>query len=585
MAEGSNILSVEKQVQQLLALERQPVFKMQARKGDVEVKNAVFSDLSSKLSKLRASAQSLSDLVSSVFNSKSTTTSDKDVLTATASSGASAANHTITVNSLAKAHAVTSGGFISTEESFSTGTFTITTADGTSKSISVTVTPGEDNSTVLTNIASAINSSGLQVGASVITTDAGSGTKKLVLTSDDTGAAGMMVNIADTSGTLASALNIDGDVGIDSTSFVGTADDFADQAYTFRVTMGDASTVDISVTVASGDSNSAILGKIAAAVNSDATLGAKVNASVVTDGTTSTNRRVVFSSEQTGADNLISGITDITGTLASDLGITGTATVDKATQLAQDASLTVDGNSVTSSSNTNSSVLTGVTLNMLGTSASAVEVNITVNVEEVTTKIKAFLEEYNEVIKFVKDKTGIDPATHQRAALSGDTIISGISGKLRDIMTTKIEGHTKSGNPNYLSEIGITAANDGTLSITSLSTFEDALKSDPDQVADLFFDPDFNDETATFVAGVPTSGGFANKIDELLESFVKSGGIISGSKKVLDSQITDINRQISDFEDRLKIREEVLRNQFSALFEVLARLSVQQQAVSRFTAF
>ncbi len=484
MAEASNILSIDKQVAQLIALEREPVTKAKLRRSDVENKRAVFSDLSGKLSKLRSSAQGLSDLVSSAFKTKKSTSSDEDILTATAGSSSTSSKHSITVSTLAQAHALTSLGFVSPDTTaLAAGTyeFDVTVGEASvtpvTKTISVTVGASDTNGTVLQNIASAINSADLEVGASVITTDDTTSTKKLVITSNSTG----------------------GDNEITDITFVSGASDIVS----------------------------------------------------------------AFQIGRTGSNDDVGGTTS---------------------QAALNASFTLDGNTITSSSNVNSTALEGVTLNLLSTSATAVNLDISVDSDDVKEKVTSFLDDYNEIIKFIKDKTGVDPTTHERSILAGDSVISGLSSKLRNIVTTKVSGHTTSGNPSYLYEIGITAANDGSLSITDATKFTEALESDPNKVSDIFFDPDFDDETATFVAGVATSGGMANKIDELLERFVISGGILSESSKILNDQITNINRQIDNLEERLLSRENVLRNQFTALFEVLSILSAQQQTINSFNS-
>lgn len=483
MAENTNILSVDKQVSQLIALERQPIVRMKNRKGDIDTKKAVFSDLSSKLSKLRSSAQGLSDLVSSAFRTKKTTTSDTDVITATAGSGSTAAQHSIKVKNLAQAHALTSKGFISTEEtSIKEGIheFDITVGKGsvepTTKKISIEIIEGDTNDDVLKKIARAIDASGLQASASVITTDDTTSTKKLVITSNKTGDENVITDIKRVSGT---------------------------------------------------------------------------------------------------------------GNLVNELKIGRTESKDDAagatSQAGINASFVLDGNEITSSSNVNSTALEGVTLNLLTTKDTAVNLDVSVDIEDVTEKVKSFLDDYNEAITFVKEKTGV--RSGERGVLAGEYIISELSSKLRNIISTRVTGHTTDGSPSLLSQVGIEAKNDGTLSIKDSKKFEEALKTDPKQVADLFFDPAFDDDTTTFVGGIPTTGGVANKIDELLERFVKSGGILASSQKSFKQQISNINKQISNFEDRLKIREGVLRQQFTAMFEILSSLSSQQQMVARFSAF
>ncbi len=588
MVEGnSNILSVDKQVQQLLSLERKPLIDLQVLRGDVEVKKGIFSDIGSKLSKLRSSSQGLADLINSVFKAKTTTTSDKDILTATAGSSSSSANHTVTVNQLAKSHAVTANGtgaatgFVGGAKSFTTGaqSFDITTADGTTKTINVTIDASEDNSTILTNIASAINSSGLDVGASIITTDAGSDTKALVLSADNTGVGNMITSI--TSTTLSGELGIDKTLGVVSKDFTTASSQltFTAGAHTFTLDNG---TTNIDITVDASDTDSSVLGKIVSAVNS----ASNFSAAVVSDSTTSTTQRLVIMRDD-GATTSIGAadISDTAGSLASELQVAAKTADSFANQItAQDANVDIDGNSVVSSSNTNTTALNGVTLNLVSTSATAVELKVSADVDEIKEKLESFFKDFNDVVSFLKDKTRIDPVTHERPILAGDSLFSELGFKLRNIISSNITGHTSSGNPNYLSEVGITVDSNGKLSISDSSKLTDALNSDPTKVSDLFSDPGFDDDTATFVGGVPTNGGIADKLAELIEGFTKAGGILSSNKRVLDDRVSNFNRQISSLEDRLANRETFLRTQFSALFSALLELSAQQKALSSFNS-
>lgn len=110
------------------------------------------------------------------------TSSDPAAVTATAANGTVLGNHQVTVNSLATTSSWYSSTVASATATLPTGSFTLTSAGGTS----TTFTPGSGSDTTLANLVSDINGQNLGVTASVITDSTGS---RLSLVSSSSGAA------------------------------------------------------------------------------------------------------------------------------------------------------------------------------------------------------------------------------------------------------------------------------------------------------------------------------------------------------------------------------------------------------------
>ena len=108
------------------------------------------------------------------------TSSDSNVVTASAASGSSVGNHTVVVNSLATTSSWTSGTFASSTTDLPAGSFTITSGSGTATTITT------DGTETLSDVATTINSDSLGVTASVITDASGS---RLALVANSTGSA------------------------------------------------------------------------------------------------------------------------------------------------------------------------------------------------------------------------------------------------------------------------------------------------------------------------------------------------------------------------------------------------------------
>lgn len=114
------------------------------------------------------------------LSSRTVSSSNSDVVSATAASGSAIGNHVVVVNSLATTASWTSGTFSSSTTDLPAGSFTIT--DGSGNSTTITT----DGSETLTDVANEINNDSLGVTASVITDASGS---RLAIVANTSGSA------------------------------------------------------------------------------------------------------------------------------------------------------------------------------------------------------------------------------------------------------------------------------------------------------------------------------------------------------------------------------------------------------------
>lgn len=182
-----------------------PVYNMQAQVSQVDSTIKTYQDLKSKLSALQTQANDLAQIGTlSPLAAETATSSNSSVVTATAQPTAVAGTHSIFVSQLAKDDTLVSNQLTQTGTDISTatgaGTFTFSvTVNGKTTDVNVNVASGDTNSTVLTNIADAVNSAGAGVTASVVNDT--SSTARLVFQSNDSGSANA-ISVADTSGTI-----------------------------------------------------------------------------------------------------------------------------------------------------------------------------------------------------------------------------------------------------------------------------------------------------------------------------------------------------------------------------------------------
>lgn len=172
-------------IEGLLQIQQRQVDQQNARRAVVLGKQAAFSGVEGRLSSFRTALGKLSSLATSAVRGKLASSSDEDLLTATASSRSASGTYKIHVQSLATAHTVASQSYASANSAISTGSLTLQVGSGTA----TTITINSGNNT-LSGLADAINRSDAEVSASVVR-DGASATEpyKLLLTSKKTGAA------------------------------------------------------------------------------------------------------------------------------------------------------------------------------------------------------------------------------------------------------------------------------------------------------------------------------------------------------------------------------------------------------------
>ena len=171
---------------------------------------------------------------------------------------------------------------------------------------------------------------------------------------------------------------------------IANAADTLSGSITIQVGGGTAQTINVG-------SNSNTLGGLATAINS---AGIGVTANVITDANGSRLSLVSGTSGTSGNLTATSSLSDATTTTALNYNTS---------QTGANASLTVDGVSISNASNTVSNVIPGVTFQLLSNSpGTQVQVVIANDVSSVESVIGAFVSDYNAVISTVNTQEGMN---------------------------------------------------------------------------------------------------------------------------------------------------------------------------------
>jgi flagellar hook-associated protein 2 len=205
--------------------------------------------------------------------------------------------------------------------------------------------------------------------------------------------------------------------------------------------------------------NDTTIATLASAINS---AGIGVSASVITD---STGSRLALVSGTSGAAGELSVSTSLSG--ASSGPITFSSSQD-----GKNASLTVDGVAITSSSNTVTNAISGVTFQLLGSSpGTPIQVEITNGNTDIGTALSKFVSAYNAVINDIKGQEKND-SSGKAEPLFGSPTLALIQSQISGALFSGVA----SGSINNITQLGIGLNDDGTLTLNA-DTLGSALNS------------------------------------------------------------------------------------------------------------
>ncbi len=338
-----------------------------------------------------------------------------------------------------------------------------------------------------------------------------------------------------------------------TTNYAAITDTFNTGTLAISINGGTA----VNVTI---DSSNNTLAGIRQAINN---ANAGVTATIVNDGTTN---RLLLSSKTSGSTGAIA----VTAVDSGSGGTHALSDLDSAslfqTQAASDAQVTINGLTITRSSNTITDAIEGVTLNLSkGTVASPGNAILAVTRDTGTTTvaINSFVTAYNTAMGLLKADTAYDAANKKAAVLNGDNTARSLQSDLASLLWTSVTG--VAGGISTLSDIGISRQADGTLA------------TDSTRLAAALADPT-KDVSALFSQTTSGNQGIAVRFKTLLQSAVEFGGLISART----DGITNSIKSLGTTRDALNLRLARIETQYRSQFTALDSLIVNMQKTSQY---
>jgi len=221
----------------------------------------------------------------------------------------------------------------------------------------------------------------------------------------------------------------------------------------------------------------------------------------------------------------------------------------------QDALIRIDGFDIMSDTNNFDTAVQGVSISVLASTAGATEeLRVENDPSEVKDLVSDFVESYNALIAMFDGVTAYDAESELAAPLLGDSTVRGIRDQIRRQLSDAVDG--LDAPFATLAEVGIEVQLDGKLEIddTRLSAI---LADDFVKFGQLFSAED----------------GFANRLYDLSEGYLTTGGIIETRTQGLEATIENLDDDRVALNERLSSLETRLLRQFNALDSLLAQLT------------
>ena len=180
-----------------------------------------------------------------------------------------------------------------------------------------------------------------------------------------------------------------------------------------------------------------------------------------------------------------------------------------------DASFTVDGITLTRSSNTITDLFTGYNVNLLSSTTingTDTPANLTgsVDTSAATTNLQSFVNAVNDARTLLNTKTFRGSASKDAGELSDDPVVKSVQKQLNSLTSNELTGFGANGV--YLSNLGVRTEKDGLLSLNT-TVLENELKNNPTSLDAIFNSMYSSSSSLLTVSGgtvrAPVAGSYA----------------------------------------------------------------------------
>jgi flagellar hook-associated protein 2 len=323
--------------------------------------------------------------------------------------------------------------------------------------------------------------------------------------------------------------------------------------FSLNLTVGGVDKGDISVTTPTPAGmvsaiNGAKLGVTAQLINT----GSGYN--VVITGKTGTNQAFSLTSKDSNGD-AVPGVSFTTNL-----------------QTATDASIKVNGLTVTRSSNTISDVIEGVTLDLFAASTGAARIDLNRDTASIKDNIKGLVTAYNDfesTLKILGDRKS--EVEEFGGSLAGESLLQSVRTQVRAMITDT--SSTPGTNIKAARNVGLSIDRNGKLNLDE-AKLDTALQENFAEVSTLF-SAGTNNQSIYSTAPAGLAGDAINKIEKML----LSTGMIDTKTQNATTKIEAYKEQLAVLEDRMEKLLNRYMSQFSMMESIVGNSSSTREGL------
>jgi flagellar hook-associated protein 2 len=274
---------------------------------------------------------------------------------------------------------------------------------------------------------------------------------------------------------------------------------------------------------------------------------------------------IVFSG-QTGAANAFT-----ISNLPSDMTMRA-----QALDTAQDASITINGLPITSTTNQLSDTIPGLTLDLYAPTTGAARLDLNRQTAGIKDNLRAVVDAYNQFedgLKVLGDRAS--KVEEFGGALAGDSILGTVRNQIRALFTKEAEegkiylggDKTKPLNPDVAAawQVGIGFDRNGKMTLNE-GKLDQAMTSYPDQVVAYFT---ANTDAQSIYS--PAPGGMAGDAVKDIDAVLRSTGLLAKQSELADDRIERYQEDLAKLEARMSQLLERYTKQFSVMESIVGQ--------------
>ena len=239
-------------------------------------------------------------------------------------------------------------------------------------------------------------------------------------------------------------------------------------------------------------------------------------------------------------------------------------------QAAQNASVSVNGLSVSSASNQLDGVIPGVKFDLMATTTSAVVLSVGQDTSVAQAAITNLVDVYNTFEGVIKGLSGSATATEDEGSLKEDAAVRAIRTKVRAFLTAS--SSTPGASKGSMADIGVSLQRDGLFKVNQV-TLGSALTNYYADITQMF-SANTDDQSAFGTASRGIAGDLVNQIS----SYLASGGVV----KLRETSYTATKATLTTEQKALDTKMESVEARYTKQFSTMSKIMDEMKSTQEY---